>query len=55
VLLASLWILKTLTGLPLLHNAYRALLNHLIKVTGLFNHDWYLEIHGDERNRAAMR
>lgn len=47
VLLASLWVLKALTRLPMLRSAYRALLIHLIKDTGLFDRDWYLKTHGD--------
>ena len=47
VLLASLWVFKTLTGLPLLRNAYRSLLIHLIKRSGLFDSAFYLDTHGD--------
>ncbi len=47
MLLLSLWIFKVLTWLPMLSNAYRSLLIHLIKRTELFDRTFYLETHGD--------
>ena len=47
MLLSSLWVFKTLTWLPMLRNAYRSLLIHLIKRTELFDRAFYLDTHGD--------
>lgn len=47
ILLFMLWVLKTFTRLPILRNAYRALLIKLIKRTGLFDSAFYLETHSD--------
>jgi GT2 family glycosyltransferase/glycosyltransferase involved in cell wall biosynthesis len=42
-----LWVLKSLSRPPILRHAYSAVLVHLIKATGLFDHAFYIDTHGD--------